>query len=191
VRWAVIALQQAQRHLSGEQPSLELALTGRMVPEMEFDLLNQIRRMSKPPGSARDLPRSPRMPPMQAAASATTNLPRGANLLDTARRVLLDELLPAMPSGKSYEARMVARAMAVAERELNQRDTVDRNSELYIREFLLDAGLDAGDSKPTEATLARLLRDGAIPPQSAEVLPRLLMTLTRAKLAISNPRYLS
>ncbi|HEX2519494.1 MAG TPA: hypothetical protein VHK04_08145, partial [Castellaniella sp.] len=42
VRWSVIALQQAQRNLSGEEPSLELALTGRMLPEMEFDLLEQI-----------------------------------------------------------------------------------------------------------------------------------------------------
>ncbi len=41
-RWAVIALQQAQRHVSGEESSLELALTGRMLPEMEFDILNQI-----------------------------------------------------------------------------------------------------------------------------------------------------
>lgn len=47
VRWAVIALQQAQRHLSGEEPSLELALTGRLVPEMEFDLLNQINEMAE------------------------------------------------------------------------------------------------------------------------------------------------
>lgn len=39
LRWAVIALQQAQRHLSGEQASLELALTGRLIPELEHDLL--------------------------------------------------------------------------------------------------------------------------------------------------------
>lgn len=42
VRWALIALQQARRHLSGEQRSLELALTGRMVAQMEYHLLNQI-----------------------------------------------------------------------------------------------------------------------------------------------------
>ncbi len=42
VRWAVIALMQAERHLSGEQPSLELALTGRMLPEMELDLVQEI-----------------------------------------------------------------------------------------------------------------------------------------------------
>ena len=42
VRWAVIALQQGHRHTSGEEASLELALTGRMVPEMELDILMQI-----------------------------------------------------------------------------------------------------------------------------------------------------
>jgi len=52
VRWAIIALQQAGRHLSGEEPSLELALTGRMVPEMEFDLINQIGRLESTPPEA-------------------------------------------------------------------------------------------------------------------------------------------
>lgn len=39
LRWAVIALQQAQRHLCGEEPSLELALTGRLLPELELEIL--------------------------------------------------------------------------------------------------------------------------------------------------------
>jgi aminoglycoside phosphotransferase (APT) family kinase protein len=43
LRWAVIALQQAQRHLSGAQPSLELALTGYLVPELEMQVLALIR----------------------------------------------------------------------------------------------------------------------------------------------------
>jgi len=47
VRWAVIALQQGYRHTSGEQASLELALTGRMVPEMELDILMQIEAMKE------------------------------------------------------------------------------------------------------------------------------------------------
>jgi aminoglycoside phosphotransferase (APT) family kinase protein len=42
VRWAVIALQQAARHLSGAQRSLELALTGRIVPELELEILSLI-----------------------------------------------------------------------------------------------------------------------------------------------------
>lgn len=39
IRWAVIALQQAQRHLSGVEPSLELALTGKIVAELEWEIL--------------------------------------------------------------------------------------------------------------------------------------------------------
>ncbi len=39
LRWAIIALQQAQRHLSGVERSLELALTGRIVAELEYEIL--------------------------------------------------------------------------------------------------------------------------------------------------------
>jgi aminoglycoside phosphotransferase (APT) family kinase protein len=42
VRWAVIALQQAARHLSGAEASLELALTGRILPELELEILNLV-----------------------------------------------------------------------------------------------------------------------------------------------------
>ena len=39
VRWAVIAYQQAHRHVSGEEESLELALTAHVVPELELEVL--------------------------------------------------------------------------------------------------------------------------------------------------------
>lgn len=40
LRWAVIAADQAARHLSGAERSLELALTGHIVPELEWEILN-------------------------------------------------------------------------------------------------------------------------------------------------------
>ncbi|MCA3357349.1 MAG: phosphotransferase family protein [Roseomonas sp.] len=40
IRWAVIAIDQAARHLSGKETSLELALTGHIVPELEWEILN-------------------------------------------------------------------------------------------------------------------------------------------------------
>ena len=40
IRWAVIALQQTYRHLSGSEPSMELALIGRRLPDLEFSILN-------------------------------------------------------------------------------------------------------------------------------------------------------
>jgi hypothetical protein len=39
IRWAIIALQQTQRHLSGVERSLELALTGRIVAELEHEII--------------------------------------------------------------------------------------------------------------------------------------------------------
>jgi aminoglycoside phosphotransferase (APT) family kinase protein len=46
LRWAVIALEQGHRHLSGQEPSLELALTGRITPELERSVL----RATEPDG---------------------------------------------------------------------------------------------------------------------------------------------
>lgn len=40
VRWATVAIEQAQRHCSGEENSLLLALTGHIVPELEWEILN-------------------------------------------------------------------------------------------------------------------------------------------------------
>jgi aminoglycoside phosphotransferase (APT) family kinase protein len=39
IRWAVVALQQGQRHLSGREPSLEHALTGRLAAELELAVM--------------------------------------------------------------------------------------------------------------------------------------------------------
>jgi aminoglycoside phosphotransferase (APT) family kinase protein len=47
LRWAILALQQAQRHISGGERSLELALTGRIVHELEYALLHLIERGDK------------------------------------------------------------------------------------------------------------------------------------------------
>ncbi len=39
LRWAMIAIGQGERHISGREPSLELALTSHIVPELELHLL--------------------------------------------------------------------------------------------------------------------------------------------------------
>ncbi len=44
VKWAVVAIEQAQRHCSGEENSLLLALTGHMVPELEWEILNMTEK---------------------------------------------------------------------------------------------------------------------------------------------------
>ncbi len=44
VKWAVGALTQARRHLNGHERSVELAILGRLCPEMELELLHLLRR---------------------------------------------------------------------------------------------------------------------------------------------------
>ncbi len=39
IRWGVIASEQADRHVSGGEHSLELALTGQIIPEVEQDIM--------------------------------------------------------------------------------------------------------------------------------------------------------
>jgi aminoglycoside phosphotransferase (APT) family kinase protein len=47
IRWAIIALQQGERHASGQEPSLDLALTALRAIECEYDLLSDLPRMRK------------------------------------------------------------------------------------------------------------------------------------------------
>ncbi len=42
IRWASIAVDQAERHISGVERNLELALTGHMVPGLEWEILRMV-----------------------------------------------------------------------------------------------------------------------------------------------------
>jgi aminoglycoside phosphotransferase (APT) family kinase protein len=43
VRWAVVAVEQATRHVTGREVNLELALTAHLLPELELDILEMTR----------------------------------------------------------------------------------------------------------------------------------------------------
>ena len=95
--------------------------------------------------------------------------PSGEELLRVARAELLERLLPHLPRAQHYAARMVANAMAIAAREMAAAPT---------------AGPDA-------ARLAREIREGRHDaPEAAAALRGTLVALTRARLAVSNPRVL-
>jgi aminoglycoside phosphotransferase (APT) family kinase protein len=47
IRWAIIALQQGERHASGREPSLDLALTALRAVECEYDLLAELPKLKK------------------------------------------------------------------------------------------------------------------------------------------------
>ncbi|NGM87311.1 hypothetical protein G5B35_08310 [Parapusillimonas sp. SGNA-6] len=117
------------------------------------------------------------------------NRPTGEELLATARCTLLDELLPLLPADKSYEALMIANAMAIAARELTRCHDDVAPADEPIARFFRETGLDR-DNDADEQALARLIRCRAIDARHASRLFELLLTLTRDKLALSNPKYL-
>lgn len=118
------------------------------------------------------------------------NRPYGNELLDVARRTLLDELLPLLPPEKTYDALMVANAMAIASRELAPHAAADQAAQREIADFYAQTVRD-GVAEPTEHALADLIRKRAIPESDYLRLQQLLLTLTRAKLLLCNPRHLS
>lgn len=117
------------------------------------------------------------------------NRPCGDELLEIARRVLLDDILPLLPSEKTYDARMIANAMAIAARELKARVSDDTDVIEKITRFYRDAGA-AAPAIASEATLARNIRDRLIDQADFPALHALLLSVTQAKLAVSNPKYL-
>lgn len=104
--------------------------------------------------------------------------PAAADLLATARDMLLKDLLPALPPDKAFAARMVANAMAIAARAAAQ-----------------DGGWEAaalarmpGDP----AFFAASIREGRFDPGTPHhgEAAALLDEITRARCAVSAPRAL-
>ena len=62
VRWAVIACQQAARHVCSGEESLELALTAHVVPELELEVLRLTGAGEGEAATATTGPRFPQLP---------------------------------------------------------------------------------------------------------------------------------
>lgn len=100
----------------------------------------------------------------------------GERLLETARDVLRDELLPALPAHQRHAALMVANAMAIAAREMNRR---------------VDATLD-DERVAADRRLCASIRQGRVDDGAAAAqLHAELLADTRARVEVSNPKYLA
>ncbi|MFA7437716.1 phosphotransferase family protein [Castellaniella sp.] len=185
VRWAIIAREQAQRHLSGQQPSLELALTGRMLPEIQRDLMMHLRDFvalsGQPPVSLTDRPLT--VSNGRQPLADHVDRPHGAELLQVARQTLLDALLPVLPPEQRYNARMAANAMAMACRELESGPSLWGAQQARVQAFCQAHGLAAADL----ALLVDHIRHGDLVKTSLGPLCTLVDELLELKLALSNP----
>ncbi|NYT85437.1 DUF6285 domain-containing protein [Pollutimonas harenae] len=119
-----------------------------------------------------------------------SNRPHGNELLTVARRVLLDDLLPLLPTDKTYDVLMIANAMAISARELQRQGERDEHGDHAISRFYEQIGVSPA-AESTEQALAAQIRSRAIAANHQGQLHALLLSLTRAKLALSNPKYLA
>jgi aminoglycoside phosphotransferase (APT) family kinase protein len=203
VRWAVIALQQSDRHILGGEPSLDLALTGRRATECELAILMLLEPGGEPRSSLAEGQST--TTPAKAAAEAGDDLPPGPALLAHARHVLINELLPLLPAERQLDARLIANCMAIAEREARQAppgaEQIERELEALYPSVLTRRS-PAQTSRAAEAEVADqpLLRrfadelriGGFENSPEREVKARaILWRLTIAKLRLANPRFLA
>lgn len=117
------------------------------------------------------------------------NQPETRDLLAEARRVLLDFVAPELAGEHKYQALMIANAMGMAVRELEQREQgqpgqTDRAVRAYLSEQSLDDTAAEAEADLARAILERRL-DGTDPD-----LRSVLRTLTESRLRINNPGYL-
>lgn len=188
VRWAVIALQQSERHTIGGERSLDLALTGRRATECELELL-MLLDCGHEPGS-----RSPHSSasPKGAGCPRMRDLPSGPALLALARDVLLNDLMPLVPQERRLDALLVANCMAVAERE---GEAGEGPAQTIVRELeMFYSGARTGEGEPGVLSRFALdLRAGAFensPPRDRDA-RAILWRLTIVKLRQANPRFLT
>jgi hypothetical protein len=117
----------------------------------------------------------------------------GAPLLEAARGLLRDELLPALPEGQRHAALMIANALAVAARALRQGDCAGRE-ELDRLAVLLGPPAEEGPRNATgeNRLLCERIRAGHADegPWRAKVLAHLQATC-RCQLEVSNPKALA
>jgi len=127
----------------------------------------------------------------------TADRPDGAKLLAEARRTLLETLLPLLPADRRYDGLMIANAMAIAARELAEQGRGARDMLAELMALLPPP--DASDVSQTpppelltrlEAHLAHDIRGGLYDADDDRraAVARYLLTATRARLRLSNPK---
>ena len=119
--------------------------------------------------------------------------PNSAELLAIARTRLMEELLPALPAENKYSALMIAAAMAIAMRELDNGDMAAMEEQAMLGE-LLGADVSSDISLPDlNRRFAAGLRAGEFEASKSDhdIALRLLRHITLSKLEESNPKYLA
>jgi aminoglycoside phosphotransferase (APT) family kinase protein len=170
-RWTLGCRMQAQRHLSGEVRSVELAAIGRRVCEQEHDLL---LALGYPPPATEDV--TAEAPDPQPGLHGR---PTAAELATAVEEFLRQDVQPT--AGRAgFHGRVAANVLAIIERELRLGPQQQRAHHERL------AALGMAD----DAELAAAIRSGAIDPREPRVVEAIRADVTD-RLLVANPKYLT
>lgn len=175
VRWALLCRGQAERYLSGAEPSIELAVLGRRVCEQEYDVLLALGHAA--PLTVKDPLEDREYPPVRSH-----DRPSGPGLLRAVRDFLASEVGSrdtADPVLK-FHARVAANALRIAEREA----ILAPAHEQAHRKRL--AALGCRD----DAELCARIRDGSLDHRFEDVAEAVTAAAVD-KLTVANPAHLA
>jgi hypothetical protein len=112
LRWAVTALEQADRHVSGRETSLEHVMTGRIAAELEYAAL----ALTGPAAWLAQV--QPAIPADVVARKARSGDVTGPDLLALARAQDVKALAQGAPERERYLSALAANAEAVGARDM-------------------------------------------------------------------------
>ena len=167
--WAVGCRRMAERHLSGETPSVELAAIGRRVCEQEHDLL---LALGLPAGAAET--------PDPAPGSDLHGRPTAAELVAAVAMFLREDVMSATQGRLNFLARVGANTLDGVERELVLGPELERRHRERLAAFARD----------DQAGLAAAIRAGVLDADDPALLAAVRAAVTD-RLTVANPRYLS
>jgi aminoglycoside phosphotransferase (APT) family kinase protein len=173
VQWGLMCRVMADRHLSGAEPSVELAAIGRRACEQEFDTLLYLG-LDDPHQPRPDVPERP-----SVDGESLFGRPTATELVAATRLFLTTDVQPRTTGRTAFHARVAANVLAQVERELRHGDAA------RIRHR---AALDLLGC-PDDPALSRAIADGALDERWDDVVSAVRESV-RDRLLVANPQHL-
>ncbi|MBM7806405.1 aminoglycoside phosphotransferase (APT) family kinase protein [Geodermatophilus bullaregiensis] len=181
VQWGLMCRAMTERHLSGAEPSVELAAIGRRAAEQEFDVLLALG-LDRPDAAPPDDATPDDATPDEAAPDDDLlfGRPTAAELAAAVGDFLAGEVRAGTGGRTSFHAQVAANVVATVRRELLLGDGARARRRARLR------GLDLAD----DAALSEAVADGSRDGRWDEVVAAVREGV-RDRLRVANPRHLA
>jgi aminoglycoside phosphotransferase (APT) family kinase protein len=173
IRWGLMCRVMAQRHLSGAEPSVELAAIGRRSCEQEFDVLLALGLDAPDPAPGH-------VPASSRGSAELYGRPTAVELLEAVAQFLEAHVQPNTPERLSFHGRVAANVLGTVSRELLLGESARTRHRLRLE------ALGCRDDSELSAAIAA----GSLDSRWKDVIT-VVRDSVRDRLLVANPRHLS